>query len=353
MEGKRYFLRTRKHNPLTLLTRAKFRLDTGELVDTTVGRVLVYERLPKGADFAWINKILKKSDVRNFIEQIYYKFGAPATVDCLDKIKKLGFYYATISGISFSLSNLTIPEKKDAIIHKAEKEVVKAEKMYMDGAITDGERHNKIISIWGHATAAVAGEMYRFLEEEDKAAFDNKDLDFKPFNPIFMMLESGARGSKDQIKQLAGMRGMMAKPTGEIIETPVKSNFKEGLRVSEYFISTHGARKGQADTALKTANSGYLTRRLVDVAQDVVVTMEDCKTLGYIEIVDLKQAGEVVHPVAQRAFGRILAADLKDAITGKLLFKQGDAISRSDIITIDNAVLQFISAITPSCFALT
>ncbi len=322
-----------------LHTMIKYRLDSGELVDTTVGRVLIYERLPKGSDFTWVNKVLKKSDVRNFIEQIYYRFGAPATVECLDKIKKLGFYYATVSGISFSLSNLMIPERKDSIVQKAEKEVVKAEKMYMDGAITDGERHNKIISIWGHATAAVASEMYRDLEEEDKGAFNNTDKKFKPFNPIFMMLESGARGSKDQIKQLAGMRGMMAKPTGEIIETPVKSNFKEGLRVFEYFISTHGARKGQADTALKTANSGYLTRRLVDVAQDVVVTMDDCKTLGYVEIDDLKQAGDVIHPLAQRTFGRILAADVKDAVTGKLLFKQGDSISRSDVIKLDNAAI--------------
>ena len=317
----------------------KFRLESGDLVDTTVGRVLIYEKLPKGSDFAWINKVLKKSDVRNLVESIYYRFGSEKTVDCLDKIKKLGFSYATTSGISFSLSNLIIPEKKDQIIQKAEKEVAKAEKMYMDGAITDGERYNKIISIWGHATAGVASEMYKYLEQEDKAAFDNEDNSFKPFNPIFMMLESGARGSKDQIKQLAGMRGAMAKPTGEIMETPVRSNFKEGLRVYEYFISTHGARKGQADTALKTANSGYLTRRLVDVAQDVVVTMENCRTLGYIEIEDFKQAGEVIHPLSQRAFGRILAADVKDSITGKLLFKQGDVISRSDVIKLDNAAL--------------
>ena len=148
----------------------------------------------------------------------------------------------------------------------------------MDGVITNGERYNKVISIWGHATADVADAMYKQLENSDQEAFKNEDKSFKPFNPIFMMLDSGARGSKDQIKQLVGMRGMMAKPTGEIMETPVKSNFKEGLRVFEYFISTHGARKGQADTALKTANSGYLTRRLVDVAQDVVITMDDCKT---------------------------------------------------------------------------
>ncbi len=156
------------------------------------------------------------------------------------------------------------------------------------------------------------------LEQEDNDAFENKDKKFKPFNPIFMMLESGARGSKDQIKQLVGMRGMMAKPTGEIIETPVKTNFKEGLRVFEYFISTHGARKGQADTALKTANSGYLTRRLVDVAQDVVVTMDDCKTLGYVELEDLKESGDIIYPLAKRVFGRVLAADVKDPVIRRI-----------------------------------
>ena len=154
----------------------------------------------------------------------------------------------------------------------------------MDGVITNGERYNKVISVWGHATADVAAAMYKELEAQDKEAFLNKDRSFKPFNPIFMMLESGARGSKDQIKQLVGMRGLMAKPSGEIMETPVKTNFKDGLSVFEYFISTHGARKGQADTALKTANSGYLTRRLVDVAQDVVVTMEDCKHLAMLKL---------------------------------------------------------------------
>jgi DNA-directed RNA polymerase subunit beta' len=323
---------------VALHTQVKLRLDD-KLVDTTVGRILVYEALPKGSDFNWANKILKKSDVRKLIERIYYRFGAPATVECLDNIKRLGFYYATMSGISFSLSNLMIPGKKDVIIDKAEKEVIKAEKMYMDGVITNGERKNKIISIWGHATADVASEMYKQLEQEDRVAFENKDKEFKPFNPIFMMLESGARGSKDQIKQLAGMRGMMAKPTGEIIETPVKTNFKEGLRVFEYFISTHGARKGQADTALKTANSGYLTRRLVDVAQDVVVTMQDCKTLGYIEVEDLKQAGEILYPLAQRVYGSVLAADVKDPITGERLLKQGQVVGRLEVPKLENSAV--------------
>ena len=323
-------------------TRIKFRLDSETIVTTTIGRVLVHEALPKGSNFEWINKVLKKSDVRKLIELIYYRFGAKATTVCLDNIKRLGFYHATMSGISFSLSNLMIPEAKEVVIAEAEKQVLKAEKMYMDGAITNGERENKVISIWGHATADVASAMYKQLEEEDKRSFENKESDFAPFNPIFMMLESGARGSKDQIKQLAGMRGMMAKPTGEIIETPVKTNFKEGLRVFEYFISTHGARKGQADTALKTANSGYLTRRLVDVAQDVVITMEDCKTLGYVEIKDLKQAGDMVYSFANRIYGRILAADVKDPITGELFFKQGHIVDRADMVRLENSAVTMV-----------
>jgi DNA-directed RNA polymerase subunit beta' len=322
-----------------LHSRVKLRLEEGTIVDTTIGRILLYEALPQGSEFSWINKILNRSDVRKLVEKIYYRFGANATVECLDNIKRLGFYYATMSGISFSLSNLMIPEKKEKIIEKAEKEVLKAEKMYMDGVITNGERYNKIISIWGHATADVAAEMYKQLEAEDRVAFENKGAAAQPFNPIFMMLESGARGSKDQIKQLTGMRGVMAKPTGEIMETPVKSNFKEGLRVFEYFISTHGARKGQADTALKTANSGYLTRRLVDVAQDVVVTMKDCKTLGYIEVEDLKQAGEVTYPLSQRVYGSVLAANVKDPMTGELLFNQGHIIGRLDVPKLENSAV--------------
>ena len=201
----------------------------------------------------------------------------------------------------------------------------------MDGVITNGERRNKVISIWGHATADIAQSMYDELDVADKKVFANEDRLNKPFNPVFMMLESGARGTKDQIKQLVGMRGMMSSPTGEVIETPVKSNFKQGLSVFEYFISTHGARKGQSDTALKTANSGYLTRRLVDVAQDVVVTIKDCKTLGYIEIEDLKESGDTVYPMGRRVFGRVVAADVKDPVSGQLLFKQGDVIRRENL----------------------
>lgn len=325
------------YEQVSLHARIKVRLEDNTVVETTVGRVILFDALPKGSDFNWINKVVKSSDLVKLIERIYYRFGLEETVACLDRIKKLGFYYATRGGISFSLANLIVPKQKDEIVKKAEKQVQRVEDMYMDGIITNGERLNQVISIWGHATADVAGEVQKDLELENDAAYANTDEKFKPFNPIFMMLQSGARGSKDQIKQLVGMRGPMSRPTGEIMETPVKSNFKNGLSVFEYFISTHGARKGQSDTALKTANSGYLTRRLVDVAQDVVITIHDCKALGYIELEDLKEGGDVIYSIAQRAFGRVVATDLKDPISGQLLFKQGDVIRREDIDTIANS----------------
>jgi len=311
-----------------LHARIKVRLQKDGVVDTTVGRVLLFEALPEGSDFSWINKILQKKDLGKLIETVYYQFGADETVVCLDKIKKLGFYYSTISGISLSVSDLISPNNKDTILTKAEKEVSRIEKLYQDGIITNGERYNKVISTWRHATANISTAMYKEFKQRDAGAFENKDKKQIPFNPVFMFLDSGARGTNDQIKQLVGIRGLMAKPTGDLMETPVKANFKDGLSVYEYFISTHGARKGQADTALKTANSGYLTRRLVDVAQDVVVTIQDCKTLGYISVKDLKEGGEVVYPLSSRVYGRFVAADVNDVVTGELLVKQGEVITR-------------------------
>lgn len=316
--------------------------DSSEITQTAVGRVLLFEALPANSEFAWVNKIMKKSDLTKLVEQIYYNFGSKAAVEALDKIKKLGFYHSTIGGISFSLADLIVPANKSEIVQKADKEVGRIEQLYMDGVITNGERYNKILSIWEQTTSEVASEMSKALEIQDKNAFANANHEFKPFNPLFMMLESGARGSKDQIKQLTGMRGLMATPSGEIMETPVKSNFKEGLSVFEYFISTHGARKGQADTALKTANSGYLTRRLVDVAQDVIVALDDCQTLGYIELEDLKESGDVICLLANRIIGRVLAADVKDDISGQLLFKQGHLIGREDIAVVADAVVSKI-----------
>jgi DNA-directed RNA polymerase subunit beta' len=337
-----------QHGQVVLHAQIKVRM-ANDMVDTTVGRVLLFEALPDGADFSWVNKVMKRSDLTRLVERVYYRFGQEATVAFLDKFKQLGFYHATIAGISFSMKNLMVPQEKDAIIQDAEKQVDKVEQLYMDGVITNGERYSKVVSIWAHATSDVAASMSKNLEQQDNEAFLNKGKEAQPFNPIFMMLDSGARGSKDQIKQLVGMRGMMAKPSGEIMETPVKSNFKDGLSVFEYFISTHGARKGQADTALKTANSGYLTRRLVDVAQDVVITSDDCNTLGYIELANLKESGDVMYPLARRAFGRILAADVKDPITGELLFKQGDIVNRDAVEIIGNSAtssLRVRSALT-------
>lgn len=323
-----------------------------EITQTTVGRVILFEALPSETDFGWINKIMKKSDLTRLIERIYYKFGSKTAVEVLDKIKKLGFYHSTVGGISCSLRDLIVPEQKYEIVKKADKEVQRIEDLYMDGVITNGERLNKVLNIWEHATSEVASEMMKTLEKQDQEAYSNDAKEYKPFNPIFMMLESGARGSKDQIKQLTGMRGLMAKPTGEIMETPVKSNFKDGLSVFEYFISTHGARKGQADTALKTANSGYLTRRLVDVAQDVIIAMDDCQTLGYIEIEDLKESGDVISPLVNRALGRVLAADIKDPITGELIFKQGHLIGREDIGRLaDSAVSSLLVRSVLTCQA--
>jgi DNA-directed RNA polymerase subunit beta' len=316
---------------VSIHAQIKVRFNNKDIVETTAGRVLLFEALPAGSDFKWVNRVMRKSDLAKLVEQIYYRFGSKETVESLDRIKKLGFKYSTEGGISFAISDLIIPEKKTNIIKKAENEVHKIEKLYMDGAITNGERYNKVIGVWGQATADVAKEMMKDLEQQNIKAYENKDKENIPFNSIFMMLESGARGSKEQIKQLVGMRGLMARPSGEIMETPIKSNFKDGLSVFEYFISTHGARKGQADTALKTANSGYLTRRLVDVAQDVVISMNDCRTLGYTDIEDIKESGDVIYPMANRAFGRVLAADVKDPVSGKIIFKQGHLINKEDV----------------------
>ncbi len=317
-----------QHGKLDIHAQIKVRFES-KLIETTVGRVILFEALPKGSEFDWVNKVMRKSDLAKLVERIYYTFGDKNTVECLDKIKKLGFKYSTEGGISFIISDLLVPQKKDNIIQKSEKEVEQVENLYMNGAITNGERYNKVVGIWGKATADIAKEMMKELEAQNKQVYLNEGGENKPFNSIFMMLESGAKGSKEQIKQLAGIRGPMSKPSGEVMETPVKSNFKNGLSVFEYFISSHGARKGQADTALRTANSGYLTRRLVDVAQDVIVSQSDCKTLGYIKLEDVMESGEVVYPLANRAFGRVLAADVKDFVTGQLLFKQGEVLDKS------------------------
>lgn len=315
----------------------KLRLESGAIVETTIGRSILYSKLPKGSDIAWVNKLLRKRDIVQLVESIYDNFGANQLIDFLDTIKNVGFNFATLAGISFPITDLVEPESRIPLLDAAEEEVKKTEQMYVDGAITNGERYNKIISLWNHTTSDIAEAMYKGFEDADHSAYLNADKLAKPFNPIFMSIDSGARGSRDQIKQIVGMRGLMAKPSGEIMETPVKSNFKIGLSVFEYFVSTHGARKGQADTALKTANSGYLTRRLVDVAQDVVVTMQDCGTLGFVNLENLKESGKVLYALLKRIYGRHLAADLRDSLTGKLLLSRGTMVKVADLERLKEA----------------
>lgn len=306
--------------------KIKVRMD-GEFVETTTGRVLFSEILPKGISFSMINRDITKKEIGKLIEYAYKKAGKRETVVFLDNMEKLGFHYATKSGISICMADMHIPSKKSELIHTAEQEVIDVQKQYADGLITQGERYNKVIDIWANVTEKIADEMMKELGAEDDRTFSEEELkERRPFNSIFMMADSGARGSTAQIRQLAGMRGLMAKPSGEIIETPVTANFREGLSPLQYFISTHGARKGLADTALKTANSGYLTRRLVDVSQDIIVIEDDCGTTDGITVTSLVEGGEIIQPLEERIFGRIAAEDIKDPVTRELIVKRNQEI---------------------------
>src|SRR5271167_4456392 len=272
-----------------------------QFIQTTVGRVIFNSHLPK--QMPYINGLLKKKGVQQLVYYAYLRFGLEATVELLDQLKELGFHYATKSGISIGIDDMLIPSDKYKLVENAEKEVVKVQQQYLDGAITNGERYNKVIAIWGDVTEKVADEMFKALETQDRDG---------NLNPVYIMADSGARGSKQQIRQLSGMRGLMAKPSGEVIETPITSNFREGLTVLQYFISTHGARKGLADTALKTADSGYLTRRLVDVAQDVIINERDCGTTDGIYVEPIIEAGVEVEPLRDRVVGRVSLERVRD-----------------------------------------
>jgi len=303
---------------VALQARIKVRLN-GELMDTTVGRVLFYEIVPKELSFASVNRQMDKRALSDLVGDCYLRSGQDGAVEFLENLKQIGFTYATRSGMSISIDDMRVPQLKEELVEKARNEVIEVEKQYRDGLITKGERYNKIIDIWAHVTEQVSDEMFREMEAEDERLMRGESADSAQFNPIFMMADSGARGGIQQIRQLAGMRGLMAKPSGEIIETPVTSNFREGLTVLQYFISTHGARKGLADTALKTANSGYLTRRLVDVAQDVIVFESDCGTLDGIDVTALIEGGEIIEPLVDRIVGRFAAEDVSDPFTGEVL----------------------------------
>jgi DNA-directed RNA polymerase subunit beta' len=299
----------------------------GKWIKTTVGRVLLSEILPRGIPFSMINKDMTKKELGKIIEHVYKKSGKRDTVVFLDNLEKIGFEYATRSGVSICMADMHIPTTKTELIHNAEMEVIEVQKQYADGFITHGERYNKVIDIWANVTEKVADEMMKELGAEDGKTLSEDELkERRSFNSIFMMADSGARGSAAQIRQLAGMRGLMAKPSGEIIETPITANFREGLTPLQYFISTHGARKGLADTALKTSNSGYLTRRLVDVAQDVIIAEDDCRTTDGITVTSLVEGGEIIQPLEERILGRIAVEDIKDPITRELIVKRNQEI---------------------------
>jgi DNA-directed RNA polymerase subunit beta' len=276
--------------------------------ETTVGRVLFNEIVP--AELQFVNRELKKKEITSLVADCYHKFGNAATVQFLDDLKDIGFRYATLSGLSIGIDDMQTPSTKTRLIEDARREVIDVEQQYLDGVITNGERYNKVVDIWARVTDDIADAMFQELESGEQGG---------EFNPIFMMADSGARGSKQQIRQLAGMRGLMAKPSGEIIETPITSNFREGLTVLEYFTSTHGARKGLADTALKTADSGYLTRRLVDVAQDVIVSEQDCGTVKAIDATPLVEGGEIIQSLRDRILGRVASEDIRDPFSDEII----------------------------------
>ncbi|PCJ29505.1 MAG: DNA-directed RNA polymerase subunit beta' [Rickettsiales bacterium] len=333
---------------VTLHTKIKYRIEMlnadGEfvetLVDTTPGRVIMGQLLPKSKelDFKLLNKEMNKKNISSAIDSIYRYCGQKATVIFADKIMELGFKHACQSGISFGMDDMVVPSAKTKIIKDASAVVGEFEKQYLEGLITYGEKFNKVVDAWTACTDKVAASMM----EEISRPSEGKKTKQEEFNSIHMMAVSGARGSPAQIRQLAGMRGLMTKPSGEIIETPIKSNFKEGLTVREYFNSTHGARKGLADTALKTANSGYLTRRLVDVAQDCIITDDDCGTEKGIEIKTIIDGGEVIVSLSDQILGRTVSADTHHPVTGELLVAACGLIDEEKLDTIESSGLDLI-----------
>ena len=297
-----------------------------KVINTTVGRAIFNSSLPAGLPY--VNGLLKKKGLGQLVQYCYLRHGVARTVKMLDGLKNLGFGYATRSGLSIGIDDLIVPAQKGPLVKAANDEVLLVEQQYLEGAITNGERYNKVIAIWSDVTERVADEMFNEMEHHE----DGGD-----FNAVYIMADSGARGSKQQIRQLAGMRGLMAKPSGAIIEIPITSNFREGLTVQQYFISTHGARKGLADTALKTADSGYLTRRLVDVAQDVIISEIDCGTLDGIESRAIVESGEIIEPLRDRIVGRVALEDINDPFTGDPIATGSELITEELASMIDDS----------------
>lgn len=315
--------------------RVKVRID-GDMIDTTVGRVILSEVLPASMPFSHVNQLMTKKELTKLVDRVYRQAGLHEVVVMLDQLKDLGFSYATKAGVSICIDNMHIPSRKKELIERAKGDVSQVHEQYSEGLITNGERYNKVIDIWAHVGEEVAIEMMKEIKEGGgRGAAEG-------LNPIFMMADSGARGSSQQIRQLGGMRGLMAKPSGEIIETPITANFREGLTVLQYFISTHGARKGLADTALKTANSGYLTRRLVDAAQDVIISEPDCFTTDGIIVSALVEGGEVIQPLDERILGRLTAEDLLDPVTQEVIVKAHEELEEELCKTIVEAGIDHV-----------
>jgi len=324
--------------------------ETIKRYDTTVGRALLSEILPPGMPFAAINKPLKKKEISRLINHSFRRCGLRETVIFADRLMQAGFSLATRAGISFAADDMLVPKEKDAIITDAEHAVKEIEAQYTSGLVTQGERYNKVVDIWGRAGDEVAKAMMNQLASEAVTDREGKGVKQESFNSIYMMADSGARGSAAQIRQLAGMRGLMAKPDGSIIETPITANFREGLNVLQYFISTHGARKGLADTALKTANSGYLTRRLVDVTQDLVVTEDDCGTLQGVAMRALVEGGEVIEALRERILGRVAASDIINQENASVLYPAGTLLDEEAVETIETIGIDEVRVRTPlSC----
>lgn len=313
----------------------------GKVEKTSVGRAILSDIVPREVPFESINRVMNKKGLADLIDRSFRVAGAKATVILADKLMELGFRYSTQAGISICVDDLVIPREKVTLLQEAEKQVGEIRNQYDEGLITDGERYNKVVDIWAQCADKVAKEMMAQLEKESFEV-GGKTVESASFNPIFIMADSGARGSAAQIRQLAGMRGLMAKPSGEIIETPITANFREGLSVLEYFISTHGARKGLADTALKTANSGYLTRRLVDVAQDIVITELDCGTPEGMEIRPLLEGGEVIQPLGDRVLGRTALEDIVDPYSNSVICHANDEINENVVKKIDEVGIDMV-----------
>ncbi len=326
------------HGQVGLHAAIKVKIN-GRLVDTTVGRILLYEIVPKQLSFDLVNKVMTKKQLAELIDRAYRKCGEKETVILADRLRTLGYDYSTKAGISICIEDMEIPTRKKELLSSAMSSVAEIEEQYTEGLITNGERYNKLVDIWAQVAEHISSEMMREIGTEKIMNPETGETGLTAsFNPIYIMADSGARGSAQQIKQLAGMRGLMAKPSGEIIETPITTNFREGLSVLEYFTSTHGARKGLADTALKTANSGYLTRRLVDVSQDAVITEHDCGTLEGIEVTALVEGGggKIVERLGDRILGRIALEDVRDPYTDEILVQGNEEIDEEKVRLLED-----------------